>query len=93
MEVNKKNVNNQLEINNLIDNAVNNAVARRNSVEDSEDALQSLSNEEMANVAGGFASIASSLVLKKPIILDPKNPTIAGGLVPLPIPRFDAQLF
>ncbi|MBG1261941.1 hypothetical protein [Nostoc commune] len=80
MEVHKKNVNNQLEINNLIDDAVNNAVARRNSVEDSEDALQSLSNEGMANVAGGFVSIESSLVLKNLI-------TCGGFLQP-----FDAQL-
>ncbi|MCC5666363.1 hypothetical protein LC653_21190 [Nostoc sp. CHAB 5784] len=40
MEGKKKNSNLQLEINNLIDNAVNNAVARRNPVEDLEDALQ-----------------------------------------------------
>jgi hypothetical protein len=69
MEVNKKNSNTQLEINNLIDDAVNNAVARRNSAEDSEDTLLNLSNEEMANVAGGLA-------LKYPIIV---------GLIALPL--------
>ncbi|WP_392534882.1 hypothetical protein [Nostoc sp. C117] len=72
MEVNKKNSNTQLEINNLIDGAVNNAVARRNSVEDSEDTLLNLSNEEMANVAGGLATIS---FVRVPIIC---------GLIELP---------
>ncbi|MEA5603407.1 hypothetical protein [Nostoc sp. UHCC 0252] len=69
MESNRNNSKIQLEINNLIDDAVNNAVARRNPVEDSEDALQSLSNEEIANVAGGIG-------LKYPIIV---------GLIALPL--------
>ena len=81
MEINKKNSNTPLGINNLIDEAVNNAVARRNPVENSEDGLLSLSDEEMTNVAGGFA-IASSLVVKVPII--------CGGF---PIPPLEQTLF
>ncbi|MBN3942777.1 MAG: hypothetical protein V7L21_04550 [Nostoc sp.] len=69
MERNKKNSDIKLDISNLIDNAVNNAVARRNLAEDSEDALLTLSDEEMANVAGGLAT--ASLL---------KGPTIAGGI-------------
>ncbi|MHC5773024.1 hypothetical protein [Nostoc sp.] len=45
--------NGQLEINDLIDDAVKNAVERRNQGLDSEDAL---SDEEMKNVAGGTTS-------------------------------------
>ncbi|MBG1263355.1 hypothetical protein [Nostoc commune] len=69
MESKKKNSNIQFEINNLIDNAVNNAVARRNPNQDSEDALLTLSDEEMANIAGGLATFAM------------KVPTIAGAMI------------
>ncbi|MDZ8262444.1 hypothetical protein [Nostoc sp. ChiQUE01b] len=68
MERNKKNSDFQLDISNLIDNAVNNALARRNSNQDLEDALLTLSNEEMANVAGGFVTVTKF------------NPIIAGGI-------------
>ena len=70
MERKKKNSNIQLEINNLIDDAVNNAVARRNPDQDSEDALLTLSDEEMANVAGGIANIAVAgfFPVREPII-------------------------
>ncbi|MEH2166521.1 MAG: hypothetical protein V7K41_07575 [Nostoc sp.] len=68
MERNKNNSDIQLDISNLIDNAVNNAVARRNLAEDSEDALLTLSDEEMANVAGGFVTVTKF------------DPTIAGGI-------------
>lgn len=57
METNKKN---QFEINDLIDEAVNNAVSRRS---EALDAVENLSDEEAKNVTGG-ASIAL-----KPIIL------------------------
>lgn len=68
MERNKKNSDIQLDISNLIDNAVNNAVARRNPDQDSEDALLTLSDEEMANVAGGIAKIAVAGGFPVPII-------------------------
>lgn len=42
--------NHRLEINDLIDSAVNNAVARRN------EALASVSDEEAKNVSGGIAT-------------------------------------
>ncbi|MDZ8262443.1 hypothetical protein [Nostoc sp. ChiQUE01b] len=78
MERNKKNSNFQFDISNLIDNAVNNALARRNQNQDLEDALLTLSDEEMANVAGGIASVASVSLVKEPII--------AGGIsVKVPI--------
>ncbi|MBN4001362.1 hypothetical protein [Nostoc sp. LPT] len=68
MERNKKNSDFQLDISNLIDNAVNNALARRNPNQDLEDALLTLSNEEMANVAGGFVTVTKF------------DPIIAGGI-------------
>ncbi|WP_414512425.1 hypothetical protein [Nostoc sp. PCC 9305] len=74
MEGKNKNSNIQFEINNLIDNAVNNAVARRNLNQDSEDALLTLPDEEMANVTGGFAIVASTSLVKT-------LPTIAGGII------------
>jgi hypothetical protein len=73
MKGNKNNSKIQLEISNLIDNAINNAVARRNPDQDSEDSLFTLSDEETANVAGGF-EVVSGLPVKGPII--------NGGLVP-----------
>ncbi|WP_445629828.1 hypothetical protein [Nostoc sp. DSM 114167] len=68
MERNKKNSDFQLDISNLIDNAVNSAIARRNPNQDLEDALLTLSDEEMANVAGGFVTVAKF------------DPIIAGGI-------------
>ena len=56
MEINKKN---QFEINDLIDEAVNNAVARRGEALDS---VENLSDEEAKNVTGGS-------FVKPPIIL------------------------
>ncbi|WP_174783607.1 hypothetical protein [Dolichospermum sp. UHCC 0259] len=55
MEINKKN---QFEINDLIDESVSNAVARRSEALDS---VENLSDEEAKNVTGG--------ALIKPIIL------------------------
>ena len=54
--------NHRLEINDLIDSAVNNAVARR------DEALASVSNEEAKNVSGGIALTTSGARLIKPII-------------------------
>lgn len=47
--------NGKLEINDLIDDAVKNAVERQNQSLDSEDALLALSDTEATNVAGGIA--------------------------------------
>ncbi|MDZ8227289.1 MULTISPECIES: hypothetical protein [unclassified Nostoc] len=51
----EKKSNSKLEINDLIDNAVEKAVERRNQSLDSEDALLALSDTEATNVAGGIA--------------------------------------
>ena len=53
--------NHRLEINDLIDSAVNNAVARRN------EALASVSDEEAKNVSGGIALTTRGARLIKPI--------------------------
>lgn len=54
--------NGQIEINDLIGDAVKNAVSRRNQAIDSEDALSALSSEEARSVAGG------QIIPIKPII-------------------------
>ena len=54
--------NHRLEINDLIDSAVNNAVARRN------EALASVSDEEAKNVSGGIASRVLRPIKPIPII-------------------------
>ncbi len=56
MEGNQRKSTGWLEINDLIDDAVNNAVARRSLGTDSEDALSALSYEEAARVAGGLTT-------------------------------------
>ncbi|MEI1377240.1 hypothetical protein PQG02_11285 [Nostoc sp. UHCC 0926] len=75
MERKERKYNSQIEINNLIDDAVKNAVTRRNEVLDSENALLSMSEEEAKSVAGGV----SALILGKcPItigIVANPNPT------------------
>ncbi|MDK2410087.1 hypothetical protein QHH11_18050 [Aphanizomenon sp. PH219] len=70
MEINKKN---QFEINDLIDEAVSNAVARRSEALDS---VENLSDEEAKNVTGGAA-----LESVKPIILGRIFPPIIIGLI------------
>ncbi|MCC5647555.1 hypothetical protein LC607_32535 [Nostoc sp. CHAB 5824] len=52
MERKERKYNGQIEVNDLIDDAVKNAVARRNQGLGSEDAL---SDEEMKSVAGGIS--------------------------------------
>ncbi|MEH1838991.1 MAG: hypothetical protein V7L20_09530 [Nostoc sp.] len=61
--------NRKLEINELIDDAVKNAVERRNQGLDSEDALLALSKTEATNVAGGIAFpiiITTGIISKEP---------------------------
>ena len=65
----------RLEINDLIDSAVNNAVARR------EEALASVSNEEAKNVSGGIAITTTvGRLIRPPILLGimVKPPIITG---------------
>ncbi|WP_375511291.1 hypothetical protein [uncultured Nostoc sp.] len=59
--------NSKLEINNLIDNAVKNAIERRKQGLDSEDVLLALSDTEATNVAGGivFAPITITGIISK----------------------------
>ncbi|MBD2664918.1 hypothetical protein B6N60_01012 [Richelia sinica FACHB-800] len=76
METNKKNHNHQLEINDLIDEAINNAIARR------QEALESaeiLSDAEAKSVTGG--------ALINPIILGYifKPPITIGLIANIPI--------
>ncbi|AFZ59476.1 hypothetical protein H6G54_07920 [Anabaena cylindrica FACHB-243] len=79
MEINNKHHNNQFEINDLIDEAVNNAVARR------QETLLDLSDEEAKNVAGGASLSIKPIILGRifcpPITIgiiavDPKIQTI-----------------
>ncbi|MEH2361984.1 hypothetical protein [Nostoc sp.] len=60
--------NSQLEINDLIDDAVKNAVTRRNEVLDSEEALLSMSEEEAKSVAGGVSALTPTIIGKFPPI-------------------------
>ncbi|HLO88696.1 MAG TPA: hypothetical protein VK203_27315 [Nostocaceae cyanobacterium] len=70
METNRKF--NNLEISDLIDAAVNNAVSRRNQAVESEEALLDVSDEEANNVSGG--------ALAKPIIAGFVSPTVLGKI-------------
>lgn len=53
MDGNQRNYKGQVEINDLIGDAVKNAVARRHQTIDSQDALSALSDEEAGSIAGG----------------------------------------
>ena len=70
--------NHRLEINDLIDSAVNNAVARR------KEALASVSNEEAKNVSGGKAAITTSGKIPPIIICGMIEPPSTIGLIALP---------
>ncbi|MBE9037088.1 hypothetical protein [aff. Roholtiella sp. LEGE 12411] len=84
MEAKERKYNSQIEINDLIDDAVKNAVTRRNEALDSEEALLSMSDEEAKSVAGG-ASVLLPIKLF-PIILGKfwKYPIITIGLIAYP---------
>ncbi len=56
MDGNQKKYIGRLEINDLIDDAVDNAVARRSLGINSEDALSALSYDEAARIAGGLTT-------------------------------------
>ncbi|MFK0732897.1 MAG: hypothetical protein ACFKPT_22935 [Gloeotrichia echinulata GP01] len=74
--------NSPIEINDLIDDAVKNAVARRHEALDSEEALLSMSDEEAKSVAGGGLNfLINPPYIINGIIIDPilwryKLPTI-----------------
>jgi hypothetical protein len=61
----QKMYNSQIEIDDLIDDAVKNAVVRRHEALDSEETLLSMSDEEAKNVAGG---IKFPIILGIPIV-------------------------
>ncbi|AVH63806.1 MULTISPECIES: hypothetical protein [unclassified Nostoc] len=75
MEAKERKYNSQIEINDLIYGAVQNAVTRRNEVLDSEEALSSMSDEEAKSVAGGALKV-DTIILGKIFI-----PPITIGLV------------
>ncbi len=74
MEAKERKYNIQIEINDLIDDAVKNAVTRRNEVLNSEEALLSMSDEEAKSVSGGESKLV-------PIILGKVFIPITIGLV------------
>lgn len=53
MDTTQRNYRSQVEINDLVDEAVKNSVARRNQAMDSADALSNLSDEQAGTVTGG----------------------------------------
>jgi hypothetical protein len=57
MERYQRKYHNQIEITDLITEAVSNATARRNQVIDSEDSLSALSDEQAGSLTGGQAII------------------------------------
>lgn len=69
MEAKERKYNSQIEINDLIDDAVKNAVTRRNEVLDSEEALLSMSDEEAKSVAGGESKLVPIILGKFPITI------------------------
>ena len=81
MDVNKRKCNDPIELNDLIGDAVKNAVFRRNEVIDSEDALSALSNHEAGSIAGGITKANEPISLGI-IVCDP--PIICGKF---PIPK------
>lgn len=80
MDGNQRNYRGQLEINDLIGDAVKNAVFRRNEVIDSEDALSALSNHEAGSIAGGITKVNEPVLLG----LIACDPPIICGKFPIP---------
>ncbi|MEH2063939.1 MAG: hypothetical protein V7K50_17015 [Nostoc sp.] len=64
MEGKERKYNSQIEINDLIDGAVKNAMTRRNEVLDSEETLLSMSDEEAKSVTGGALKLAPTILGK-----------------------------
>ncbi|MBR8833147.1 MAG: hypothetical protein DSM106950_03640 [Stigonema ocellatum SAG 48.90 = DSM 106950] len=74
MDGKQRKYNGQFEITDLIDDAINNALFRRNQAMDSQDALSALSDEEAAKVAGGDNLTVSKICLPIIIGLIAENP-------------------
>ena len=71
---------NQVEINDLIDDAVNNAIKRRGAT-DSQDDFLTLSDEEATGVAGGLQATVHG------VIINPNpNPPLINGIIIKPKP-------
>ena len=71
---------NQVEINDLIDDAVNNAIKRRGA-KDSQDDFLTLSDEEATGVAGGLQATVHG------VIINPNpNPPLINGIIIKPKP-------
>lgn len=86
MERSQSKYNGQLEINDLIGDAVKNAVFRRHQVVDSEDVFSALSDEEAGSIAGGMT---------KPIeaIIAGSGAVTAGGIpIRRPFPLEDSAV-
>ncbi|MFN6559371.1 MAG: hypothetical protein RMY28_006135 [Nostoc sp. ChiSLP01] len=85
MDRDNRKYNNQIEIHDLIDEAVNNALARRNQVQDTSEGLSSLSDEEAANIVGGKTQLAIAgfkpAYSPKPVPTKPVCPPIIVGLI------------
>ncbi len=72
MEHNKQPHSSSVEINDLIEDAVSNALARRN------DCLSDMTDEEVKNIAGGVTTVLG-VIIKLPItlgLIDP-NPSLS----------------
>ncbi|MCC5617689.1 hypothetical protein LC605_21875 [Nostoc sp. CHAB 5836] len=74
MEGKERKYNSQLEISDLIDGAVKNAMTRRNEVLDSEETLLSMSDEEAKSVTGGIS-------LNPTIVWKPFTPVVTAGII------------
>ena len=61
MDASQKNYKGQVEINDLINDAVKDAVSRRNKVMDSENVLSVLSDEEAGSIAGGITTRSTQI--------------------------------
>ncbi|WP_445635832.1 Type 2 lantibiotic [Nostoc sp. DSM 114161] len=84
MDRENRKYNNQVEIHDLLDEAVNNALARRNQLQDTSQGLSSLSDEEAANIVGGIQpAIAGFKPVSSPeaVPTKPVCPPIIVGLV------------
>lgn len=76
METNNRNFKNQIEINDLIDAAVSDALSRRS---ENGNNLADLSGEEASDVIGGIQPIAGIITI--PILIKPIFPPITVGLI------------
>ncbi len=77
----------KLEINDLIGDAVNNALARRQGGMESEDGLLALSEEEARGIGGGLSIQQLEIKPIDPCVIEPyvKEPYVIAGYKPIPI--------